>query len=128
MTSVMSDTALFFNDDIFVIIYNVRVMLRHVKYLNKYINKNKQCDVETVIKLTGSKRGLIKYERRLVRLLNSLIKMIDMEKISIRKIISMSDRFNETKLSISEIEEKINNSSDFIEALRLAEKLKEERF
>jgi hypothetical protein len=114
-------------ENICILIYNARITLRRVKYLNSYINKY-ATKSEEIIDLTGSNRGLAKYDRRLVRILNSLIRMLDSDDNNISKIIGKSDKIYEVVCVMNELEDRIESLSHFSEKPRLSEKLRSEKF
>ena len=114
-----------FRENICILIYNARIVLRRINYLDIYIKK--RTTLEEMLEFTGSKRGLVRYSRRLVRVLSSLIKMLDIEEKSMKQIIGKSDKIHEVMELIAEIEKNINESY-FRGGLKPAETLKEEKF
>lgn len=113
-------------DNVCALIKNTRIFMRRIKYLDGYLRRNFM--LERISEMTGSDNGLDRYSRRLGRILNSLIKILDSDEKSGKKIICMSNKSHEIGLLIDDLEEEIKRSPDFREKLRPAEQLIEEKF
>lgn len=113
-------------DNVHVLIKNTRIFMRRIKYLDGYLGRNFM--LERISEMTGSNNGLDRYGRRLGRILNSLIKMLNSDEKSVKKIASMSDKLHEIRLLINDLEGEIKRLPDFREKLRPAEQLIEDKF